>query len=71
MNRAEELEAIAAFIAAHGVVRCPAKYALPTLAYLPMVIAAQRLAELKVRTSDSYAWLQVAARIFVTGISRH
>jgi hypothetical protein len=66
VTRNEELAAIDTFIAAHGVVRCPTKYALPTINHLSMVIAAQRLAELKVWTSDAYAWLAVAQRIFFT-----
>jgi hypothetical protein len=71
VTREQELEAIDTFIAAHGVTCCPAKNVLATTSYLPMVIAAQRLAELRVRRSDAYTWLAVAARVFMAEMSRH
>jgi hypothetical protein len=70
MTRSEELAAIDAFVADHGVTPCPSKYALSSINHLPMLLAAQRLAELKVSTSDKYSWLAVAQRIFFTWAGR-
>jgi hypothetical protein len=71
VTRTEELAAIDDFIATHGVVRCPAKFALPTLSYVPTLEAARRLAELGIRKASDYAWLQAAARIYMASMSRH
>jgi hypothetical protein len=70
VNRAEELEAIDAFIAIHGVTRCPTRYVLSTNGHLSMAEAAQRLVAIKVQSPRTYAWMAIAQRILMTWTGR-
>jgi hypothetical protein len=70
MTRAEELEAIDAFVAARGVTRCPTRYVLSTNGHLSMAEAAQRLVAIKVRSPRTYAWVAIAQRVLMAWTGR-
>jgi hypothetical protein len=55
--REDELAAIDTHIAVHGVRRYSPRYAEPTSAYLPVALAAARLAEMQVQALAGYAEL--------------
>jgi hypothetical protein len=57
VTRSQELAAIDAHIELYGVRRYPARYADETMAYLPMRVAASRLAEMQVQAPAGYAEL--------------
>jgi hypothetical protein len=57
VTRPEELAAIDDWIAVYGVRRYPPRYAEPTSAYLPMRLAASRLAEMQLQAPAGYAEL--------------
>jgi hypothetical protein len=57
VTRPEELAAIDSWIATHGVNPYPARFADETTAYLPMRVAASRLAEMQLQASAGYAEL--------------
>jgi hypothetical protein len=52
VTQPEELAAIDDFIETHGVTWCEPRFAVPTMAYVPVAIAAARLAGLDTAATD-------------------
>jgi hypothetical protein len=62
VTRLDELAAIDDFIATHGVRWCAPRYVEPTSSYLPIALAAARLAAMQVQDPVEFSW-KMAERI--------